>query len=38
VRYPFEQIRVDKTACQTLGRFMKAEIERIIAGSAPYVP
>jgi hypothetical protein len=38
VRYPFEQIRVDKTACQTLGRVMKAEIERIIAGSAPYVP
>jgi phosphatidylserine/phosphatidylglycerophosphate/cardiolipin synthase-like enzyme len=33
-----EQVTVDKPACQALGRFMKAEIERIIAGSAPYVP
>jgi phosphatidylserine/phosphatidylglycerophosphate/cardiolipin synthase-like enzyme len=33
-----EQLTVDKAACQTLGRFMKAEIERIIAASAPYVP
>jgi phosphatidylserine/phosphatidylglycerophosphate/cardiolipin synthase-like enzyme len=33
-----EQLTVDKAACQALGRFMKAEIERIIAASAPYVP
>lgn len=33
-----EGISVDKPACQALARHMKAEIERIIAGSAPYVP
>ena len=33
-----EKITVDKAACQALARHMKAEIERIIAGSKTYSP
>jgi phosphatidylserine/phosphatidylglycerophosphate/cardiolipin synthase-like enzyme len=33
-----EGIPVEVTPCRQLGRHMKAEIERIIAGSVPYQP
>jgi len=33
-----ENIEVDLAECQALAKHMKAEIERIIAGSKPYVP
>ena len=33
-----EGITVNKTACKQLAKHLKAEIERIIADSKPYVP
>jgi hypothetical protein len=33
-----ENITVDAAECEALAKHMKAEIERIIAGSTPYVP
>lgn len=33
-----EGITVDKANCRALARHMKAEVERIIAGSVPYSP